>query len=86
MLEGVDLDQRANVLWWPDQAPVRPGFQRVRGDRRFDTLRAALIFVLDLTETERGTAYVTFDSAPFKLDFHDREVREKCGVLRAILG
>ena len=85
MLEGVDLDQRANVLWWPDQAPGG-GFQRGRGSHPFETLRAALIFVLDLTETERGTAHVTFSSAPFKLDFHEREVREKCEALRAILG
>ena len=66
MLEGVDLDQRANVLWWPDQAPGG-GFQRGRGSHPFETLRAALIFVLDLTETERGTAHVTFSSAPFNL-------------------
>jgi hypothetical protein len=78
MLEGVDLDQPASVLWWADSNTPTKGFRRGGSRRQFETLRAALNFALNiLTETERGTALVNFDSPPFALDFNAPGVREK---------
>jgi hypothetical protein len=74
MLEGVDLDQHASVLWWSDGDTPTKGFKWGGTRRQFQTLRAALNFVLNiLTETERGTALVNFDSPPFALDFNAPE-------------
>lgn len=65
-------------MYWPDGDQPTDGYARCRGNRSFGTLRAALNFVLiELTESERGTAYVSFALPPYSLDFNDPKTGRK---------
>ena len=78
MLEGVDLDQPAGVLWWADEQIPTKGFKWGGSNHQFGTLWAALNFALtQLSESELGTAVVNFNSPPGSIDFNDPEVRER---------
>jgi hypothetical protein len=77
-MEGIDLDQPALVLWWDDSALRAPcqAPQWGGSDRHFATLRTAINFVLTLSERERSTALINFDSPPHSLNFSDPGIEE----------
>jgi hypothetical protein len=69
-MEGVDLEQPARVLWWgKDQIPMT-GLAWGGSDRKFKSLRKAIIFVLqELSKAERHTALILIDAKPHSLNF-----------------
>ena len=71
MLEGVDLDQPATVLWWVDgDRPTKESDWANSTTRKFERLPEAINFVMALlTETAQANALVCFESPPFWLRF-----------------
>jgi hypothetical protein len=71
MLCGINLAQPAVVLWWADGDLQTPdaGAKWGGSSRQFGTLQETIRFVkTELTNSERSTAIVNFDSAPNTLD------------------
>jgi hypothetical protein len=75
MLKDVDLEQQGSVLWWPEgQLPTKEHPEWGGRNRQFETLGAAIDFVMQLSESERKTALITFISGSY--DFSDPAVRD----------
>jgi len=67
----VDLEQRAEALWWATK-------YRGRSERDFSTLREAIDFVRDeLNAPEKASAIIVFDRPPHILSFLTPEMAKK---------
>jgi hypothetical protein len=54
MLNDVDLEQQGSVLWWPEgQLPTKEHPEWGGRNNQFNTLRAAIDFVMQLSEPEQ---------------------------------
>jgi hypothetical protein len=65
-----NLDQPATAMWIPT-ADLRPqaGARFRSGERRFDTTRQAIIFIMrELSPSYRGTAWIATDSGDIQID------------------
>jgi hypothetical protein len=80
-LEGLNLEQAANVTWWTN-GQVPRGFAWGSGDRDFEHLHDAIHFVLDeLTDGERATAVIIFEEPKGILDFRQAGTTELARII-----